>query len=237
MTTLSQRVAAAFRTRVSFETALLGFGVKDFGQLEGKGRQFAVLTAYRPTTKSTNKEQMAALLKDIQKLGYRHVIPQKATWADAQTGKVSGERSILVPHMSFEHATALMKKYDQDGVIYKDPSGTIGIYNNNGTANMAYDPKTGDPSVTKSLDKSEYSKGRSMSFGLNVVPGAFKWSGNEPVKAEHILKRIEENAAIDGEEHPPAREGESSWWKDQTPDFKKKYLKEHPHSSYKDMEA
>src|SRR5208283_3579062 len=121
----------------------------------------AVLTAYRPTSKSTNKEEMAKLLHDIQKMGYRHVIPQKATWADMETGEVSGERSILIPHMSFEHATALMKKYKQDGVIYKDPSGTIGVYNKDGTADMAYDPKTGDPAITKSLDKSQYSKARS----------------------------------------------------------------------------
>jgi hypothetical protein len=118
---LAIRVAATFRSRVAFERGLLSFGVKDFGQLEGKGRQFAVLTAYRPTSKSTNKEQMTKLLQDIQKLGYRHVIPQKASWKDMETGKVSGERSILIPHMSFEHATALMKKYNQDGGHLQGP--------------------------------------------------------------------------------------------------------------------
>lgn len=234
MNTLAQRVAAVFRSRVAFERGLLSFGVKDFGQLEGKGRQFAVLTAYRPTSKSTNKEQMTKLLQDIQKLGYRHVIPQKATWADAQTGKVSGERSILVPHMSFEHAVALGKKYNQDGVIYKDPSGTIGIYNNDGTADMAYDTKTGDPSVSKALDKSEYSKARSMSFGLNIVPGKFKWSGG-PVKAEHIMKRIQDESAKDGGSE--GGEGDTTWWKSQTPAFQQKYLEEHPHSSYKSARA
>ena len=231
MNLLAIRVAATFRSRVAFERGLLSFGVKDFGQLEGKGRQFAVLTAYRPTSKSTNKEQMTKLLQDIQKLGYRHVIPQKASWKDMETGKVSGERSILIPHMSFEHATALMKKYNQDGVIYKDPSGTIGIYNKDGTANMAYDPKTGDPSVTKSIEKSEYSKARSMSFGLNIVPGEFKWSGNEPVKAEHIQKRIESEAAKEAPKEEP--EGDTTWWKAQTPAAQQKYLEKHPQSAYR----
>ena len=231
MNLLAIRVAATFRSRVAFERGLLSFGVKDFGQLEGKGRQFAVLTAYRPTSKSTNKEQMTKLLQDIQKLGYRHVIPQKASWKDMETGKVSGERSILIPHMSFEHATALMKKYNQDGVIYKDPSGTIGIYNKDGTANMAYDPKTGDPSVTKSIEKSEYSKARSMSFGLNIVPGEFKWSGNEPVKAEHIQKRIESEAAKEAPKEEP--EGDTTWWKAQTPAAQQKYLEENPQSAYR----
>jgi hypothetical protein len=228
---LAVRVAALFRVRVAFENALLSFGVSDFGHLEQGGRQFAVLTAYRPRSKSQNKKEMQKLLADVQKMGYRKIVPQKASWKDAETGEVSGERSILIPNMSFEHATALMKKYDQDAIIFKDESGSVGVYNRNGTANMAYDPKTGDPSVTKALDKSQYSKSRSMSFGLNIVPGDFKWSDG-PVTAKHIKEHVESEAAKEkGSEKGDESKG-SDWWDSQTKEFQQKYLQEHPDSAY-----
>jgi hypothetical protein len=226
---LAQRVAALFQFRVAFERSLVAFGVKDLGQLSKQGRQFAVLTAYRPPEeggKHTNKERQSELLRDLQKMGYRKVVPLKSSWEDMASGKTHGERSVLVPNMSFEHATALMKKYNQDGIVYKDPSGTVGIYTKNGKAQMAYDPKSGDPAISKALDKSEYSKGRSLSFGLQLVDGEFDWSSG-PVTAEHVKKHIE------GEEPKTesSKDEGSDWWDSQTSDAKRKYLDEHPNSA------
>ena len=196
MDRLALRVVARF-CRLAFEKQLVAFGVKDLDQLAKMGRQFAVITGYRPPEeggKHVNKERQSNLLQDLQKMGYRKVVPLKSSWQDMQSGTTHGERSLLVPGISFKEATMLMKKYNQDGIVFKDASGSVGIYTKDGTAEMAYDTKTGDPAISKALDKSEYSKGRSMSFGLQLVPGKFHWSG-EPITGDDIKKHVEALAA------------------------------------------
>lgn len=196
MDRLAHRVVARF-LRMAFERGLVAFGVNDLGQLSKLGRQFAVISGYRPPEeggKHVNKERQGDLRADLQRMGYRKAVPLKSSWEDMASGKVHGERSILVPGMDFGDAIAMMKKYNQDGILFKDASGSVGIYTKDGTAEMAYDTKTGDPAIAKALDKSEYSKGRSMSFGLQLVPGKFHWSGG-PITGEDIKKRIEAEAA------------------------------------------
>lgn len=178
---------------LAFERHLVALGISDLDQLTKMGRQFAIISAYRPSeehSKHENKDRHGDLMADLQRMGYRKFETLRSSWVDMATGTKAGERSILVPGMSFKDATHLMKQYDQDGVVYKDPSGTIGIYTKDGKAQMAYDPRTGDPAISKALDKSEYSKGRSMSFGLQLVEGDFHWSGG-PITADQIQKRLE----------------------------------------------
>jgi hypothetical protein len=230
MDRLAHRVVARFTNRTAFARMLVAFGVKDLDQLSKMGRQFAVLTGYRPPEeggKHVNKERQSNLLQDLQRMGYRKIVPLKSSWEDMQSGKTHGERSLLVPGISFKDATALMKKYNQDGIVYKDSSGSVGIYTKDGTAEMAYDAKTGDPAISKALDKSEYSKGRSMSFGLQLMPGKFKWT-DEPVTGQDIQRHVETEAAKATKEESPA----SDWWKSQTPAAKKDYCEAHPASGY-----
>jgi hypothetical protein len=239
MDRLAQRVLTRFMTRVAFEKGLVSFGIKDLEQLSKMGRQFAVISAYRPPDehgKHENKQRHGDLMADLQRMGYRKFETLRSSWEDMASGTRHGERSILVPGMSFKDATHLMKKYNQDGILYKDPSGSVGIYKKDGKAEMAYDPKTGDPAISKALDKSEYSKGRSMSFGLQLVEGEIPWSDG-PVTGEQIKKHVEATAAKAEKKTPkesPKEEApeSSKWWESQTPAFKRKYIEEHPQSVY-----
>lgn len=188
---LAHQVLARFR-QAAFEQRLVAFGVKDLTQLSKMGRQFAVISAFRPPeehSKHENKERHGDLMADIQRLGYRRWETLKSSWEDMASGVRHGEKSILIPGMSFRDATYLMKEYAQDGILYKDPSGTVGIYLANGRAQMAFDPK-GDPAISMALDKSEYSKGRSMSFGLQLIDHEFSWHGG-PITAKDIAKFLE----------------------------------------------
>ena len=96
---------------------------------------------------------------------------------DIATGVTHKEKSIFVPNIAFSVLIDLGKKYEQDSVLYKDPSGSVGIDFKNSTATMAFDPK-GNQAILKSMGKDEYSKGRSLSFGLQLVEDQkFQYSG------------------------------------------------------------
>jgi hypothetical protein len=227
---LARRVAARFQVRVAFDKALVALGVKELDQLSKKGRSFGVISAYRSNlSKHENQQRHGQLIADLQKLGIRKVEPLKSSWKDDATGVTHDEKSIFIPHITFETLHKLGKKYDQDAVLYKDPSGTVGIYHKDGTADMAYDPK-GEAGISKSVDPgAEYSRGRGMSFGLTLVPEKFHYSGG-PIKREEVEKKI---AELEPESHGDKPEGGSSdWWDSQTPAAKKKYLEEHPDSAH-----
>lgn len=228
MNPLARRVAAAFQVRVAFDKALVAFGVNDLDQLSKKGRSFGVISAYRSNlSKHENQQRHGQLIADLQKAGIRKVEALKSSWKDDATGVTHDEKSIFIPHISFELLHKLGKKYDQDAVLYKDPSGTVGIYHKDGTADMAYDPK-GEAGISKSVDpKSEYSRGRGMSFGLQLVPEKFHYSGG-PIKRDVVEKKL---AELESEKSEKKDEGGSSdWWSSQSPAAKKKYLEEHPDS-------
>jgi len=58
---------------------------------------------------------------------------------------------------------------------------------------MAFDPE-GDLALTKSLGKDDYSKGRSMSFGLQLVDSmTFRYSSS-PITRDEIVKALEKQA-------------------------------------------
>jgi len=172
----STRVADRYLRRERTARMLLSFGVRDFEKLNRAGNQFAVVSAYRSELgKHANKERNGALVGDIQRMGYRRFVPQKSSWTDASG--THPEASLLVPGMSFDDAVHLMKKYNQDAIVYKDPSGTIGIYSKDHTAVMAFDEGK-DIAVDVSQDEDLYSRGRSFSMGLRLVDDqTFRWSG------------------------------------------------------------
>lgn len=190
---LSLRVAARYSVRVLVARALFAFGVKDLEQLSKQGRSFGVISAYRSNlSKKENQRRHGELIRDLQKLGIRDVEPLKSHWEDMDTKVVKHEKSIIIPNIAFDKLVELGKKYEQDAVLFKDPSGSIGIYFKDGTATMAYDPK-GSAAVQKSTGKEEYSKGRGLSFGLQLVEDKkFKWS-DKPIKHDDIVEEIEKD--------------------------------------------
>jgi hypothetical protein len=170
---------------------LVAFGISDLEKLSNSGNKFAVISGYRAGKgKHENQQRHGELMAKLQKAGYRKLTPIKSRWEDMATNVEHAEKSILVPNMSFDDATKFMKDYDQDAVLYKDPSGSIGIYFKDGTATMAFEPSKADAAVLKSKGREEYSKGRSFSFGLQLVDDKkFKWS-NGPITKDDIVKEI-----------------------------------------------
>lgn len=232
MGSLAQRVATRFQIRVAFSGALVGFGVKDLDHLSQRGRSFGVLSAYRSNlSKAQNQERHGQLIADLQRLGIRKVESLKSQWEDMETKVTHKEKSILIPNISFSALHELGKKYDQDAVLFKDPSGSVGVYFKDGTATMAFDPK-GEAAISKSEKPGEYSKGRGLSFGLQLVDDRkFKYT-DKPVTAEAIAVDLKKNPMKGAEESEKPAEGKSEWWDGQTPAAKKDYCEQHPGSGY-----
>jgi hypothetical protein len=92
--------------------------LKDLHEYRGT---FAILSAYRPMSKSDNKARHGELIRDLQVMGYR-------SWFDAKGYWTHTEKSVMVPRMTFGHAVELGRKYNQDAVVYKGKDGLVGIY-------------------------------------------------------------------------------------------------------------
>lgn len=185
------RVINRFSIRTAYQRVLVAFGIKDLDQLSKKGRSFGILSAYRANlSKSENQQRHGQLVADLQKAGITRTETFKSHWEDMATQVVHKEKSLFVPHITFGTLISLMDKYEQDAVVYKDASGSIGIYDKNGIATMAFDPQ-GDIALTKSLGKDDYSKGRSMSFGLQLVDNMTFHYGSSPVTRDEIVKALE----------------------------------------------
>ena len=230
---LASRVLARFQARLAFRRTLVALGVNDLAQLSKMGRSFGVISAYRGNfSKAENQKRHGQLVADLQKLGIRNFHNLKSGWKDDQTGVWHDEKSLFVPHIKFETLHKLGKKYDQDAVLFKDPSGTVGIYHKDGTAEMAYNPE-GEPAITpsqktkKNEPGTEYSRGRSMSFGLQIVPEKFTYS-DKAITHDEVVKPVE---SMKKSEHQDEAETDK-WWQAQSPEFKKKYLQEHPGSAF-----
>jgi hypothetical protein len=177
------RVAARYRI-------LTAFGIRDFEKLMKKASSFGILSAYRgELSKSDNKQRHGQLIADLQTMGFRNVETIKSHWEDMSTHVTHKEQSVLVPRIGFKSLIELGDKYKQDAVIYKDPSGTIGIYDNRGEVELAFDPE-GDAAVALSLQKDEYSKGRSLSFGLQLVPRKFRYQG-APITRDKLVQELQ----------------------------------------------
>ena len=229
MNFLAIRVATRFQIRTAFDRILLGFGVTDLEKLSKMGRSFGVISAYRAgLSKSQNQERHGKLMADLQKAGLK-AETFKSQWDDMATGVTHKEKSIFVPKIDFETLHELGKKYEQDAVLYKDTSGSIGVYFKDNTATMAFNPESGEMSVTKSQDpKQEYSRGRSVSFGLQLVEDRkFHHDGKTPVTQKKIVETLKADKADKGKSKP---KGDSDWWEDMTKPAQKDYCEAHPGS-------
>lgn len=160
--------------RLAFEKEALR--QNQFRKMLGIGSQFGILTAYLgPNSKSENKNLNTDLVVDLQTRGYRFT-PLKSKWEGVR------ENSYLVPNMDFRDAIELGKKYGQQAVIYKDPSGVLGVYYPaEKVVEVAVKPD-GDIAAELSRDPDLYSKSRGLSFSFGVLWGQkIPWSLSRPV--------------------------------------------------------
>lgn len=190
------------------------FGVKDLKNLAKRMTSFGVLSAYKsvredreptpreklnnyindkdPNTigKKENQERHGDLLATLNENGLSYET-FKASWQNAN-GTTTYEKSVLIPMISYDYLYDLSKRFKQEAFIYKDPSGTVGIYSfKDNTVTMAYDEHS-NLSMSLSTDRNkEYSKGRNMSFGLNLVDEVkIPWDGG-PVTHDDLIKHLE----------------------------------------------
>jgi len=192
MSHLASRVLQRFTYREAAHRILRAFGVTDLEKLSKRGRQFGVVSAYRSNlSKSENQKRHGELMADLQRMGYKGMQPLKSSWEDMATKITHKEKSIYIPHINFKDLHELGKKYEQDAVLYKDPSNSIGVYFKDNTALMAFSDG-GEQAVDVSTDRGEgYSKGRSVSFGLRLVDDQkFTYSG-KPITREMLKRELE----------------------------------------------
>jgi hypothetical protein len=182
MDRLTLRVAARHRLFVAF-------GISDLKKLMSKATTFGVISAYngeKNFPKSVNKQRHGTLVQKLQKMGFSNFETLTGSWGGIK------EIAILVPRIPFSKLMGLGQEFGQDAVVYKDPSGTIGIYDKHGDAQLAYDP-SGDAAVSMSLGQDDFSKGRSMSFGLQLMDQKFKFHG-QPITRDKLLKELQHGA-------------------------------------------
>jgi len=165
--------------------------IQQMKKMLSKGKHFAVLTPYggsKKRSKNENKQRLSKFMRALQKMGYK-TENIKSKWEGV------GENSVLVPNMTLADAIKIGKEFEQDAIIYKDPSGTLGMYyTKNDTAEIAVKPE-GDIAVELSKDPDLYSKARGISFSFGVLWGQkVPWDGRKPIKRKDVEKWVEEGA-------------------------------------------
>ena len=162
---------------------------KQLVSLLSKPGTFGVVSAFRPGSKQFNSGRHGELMGDLQRLGHRKIHTLKSRWEGVP------EKSLLVPNIKPKALFDLMRKYNQDAVIYKAPDGVVGLYYQDGFAEVALDP-SGDPAFDVSQDKDLYSKTRNWSFDLNFVWGKkIPFDGRPPIKREDAKAALAQAAA------------------------------------------
>jgi hypothetical protein len=158
--------------------------IRELRSLLDAGRQFGVLSAYGPFPKSANKDRNGELMRALETKGYRPH-PLRGSWDGV------AEKSVLVPGMSFPDLVELGRHFDQDSVIYKDPSGVIGMYFlREGTVTFAVDD-AGSMAVQVATGRDLYSKARGISFEFGFAWGVkYPWNGTTPYTVRGLSRAL-----------------------------------------------
>jgi hypothetical protein len=148
------------------------------------GKQFGVLSAYGPKSKSENQARNGILVGELQKRGY-NFHPLKGSWEG------TAEKSVLVPNMSFTDLIELGRKFKQDSVIYKDPSGVVGMYFlKENKVTFAADEKA-SIAVEMAVGDALYSKARGISFEFGFLWGQQQpWNGTTPYTMRGLTRSL-----------------------------------------------
>ena len=160
--------------------------LKQMEAMMQKGRKFGVLSAYGPGSKSQNQERHGILMGDLQRMGYRKIHPLKGSWDGV------AEKSVIVPNMAFGDLVKLGEKFDQVSVIYKDPSGVIGMYYPGQKVAEFAVAEDGSIAAAWEANKDLYSKARGISFEFGFLWGQkVPWNGSSPFTRKGVTKLLE----------------------------------------------
>lgn len=165
----------------------LAFKQKTLLKMMSYGGTFGIISAYTGATKSGNKERQGELIADLQRAGYRRIVPLKGSWE----GKA--EQTIMIPMIEPKLLFELGRKYEQDAVIYKSKDGVVGMYYTKGTprAEVAVDPQ-GDPVFEMAGDDSLYTKTRNLSFQFGFLLGQeIPWNGVQPIARKQLRSLVQ----------------------------------------------
>ena len=173
-------------SRVLLSRIKIALRLRQFEALMGMGKRFGVLSAYGPGPKNENQQRNGQLFGHLQSLGYRKIHPLRGSWQGV------AEKSVLVPNMTFKDVVKLGRDFDQDSVIYKHPSGVIGMYYlKDGTAEFAVE-EDGNLAAAWEANKSLYSKARGISFEFGFLWGQkVPWNGTTPYTKKGLTRLLE----------------------------------------------
>jgi hypothetical protein len=151
--------------------------------LESPVKEFGVLTSELGDMGAGEKtDAKTSLVTDLMKMGYPKTIPLKASWEGTK------ERSLLIPGMTFDDAIAMGRKYKQDAVIYKHPSGTLGAYFPTKNKVIVATKPDGEISAEISANPDLYSKGRGISFSFDLLwSQEIPWNMSRPATKDDVL--------------------------------------------------
>ena len=172
--------------RVILSRLKVALRLKQFEALMGMGKKFGVLSAYGPGSKNENQQRNGDLFRELQSRGYRKIIPLRGSWEGV------AEKSVLVPNMNWNDLLDLGAMFQQDSVIYKDPSGVVGMYyQKDGKAEFAVDGG-GAIAATWDANKEHYSKARGISFEFGFLWGQkVPWNGSSPYTRRGLTRLLE----------------------------------------------
>ena len=151
-----------------------------------KGGSFGVVSAYGSFSKHQNQKRHGQLTADLQKMGYRKVVPIRGKWEGV------GEKSVLIPNINPDQLFALGEKYEQDATIYKSRDGVVGMYYTQGRyANVAVDPAM-NPAFDMAQGQDLFSKDRNWSFEFGFLWGQkVPWDGKHPVGTKALKQLVQ----------------------------------------------
>lgn len=178
------RVARTYEKKEAFNKVSLR--LRQLQHFLSAGKQFGVLSAYGPKSKSENQARNGILIGELQKRGY-NFHPLKGSWEG------TAEKSVFVPNMAFTDLVELGRMFAQDSVIYKDPSGVVGMYYlKEGKVTFAADEKA-SIAVEMAVGDTLYSKARGISFEFGFMWGQHQpWNGTTPYTMRGLTRALEQ---------------------------------------------
>jgi len=163
---------------------------KLLGIIHRKG-SFGLLSAFsNRDSRKQNRLRNIKLITDVQRKGYRY---HNWTGEWEEGGRTKKEKSVLIPDVRFADLLKWGKEFDQDAVIFKHPSGAIGMYYQKTLgAEVAVKPD-GELAAEIAADESLFSKGRGISFELGFLWGQrIPWDGRTPFTKDDIQQMMQE---------------------------------------------
>lgn len=155
--------------------------------IEGSGT-FAAISAYRgELSQKENRERHNELRRDIRSMGYGYIEMDAGYTYQSQRGKEvqALEESFFIPGIKKEDAPYLGQKYDQESIIWKDPTQFAVIFSDTGAVDMefqmerggngqiTFDPETLKMAFSRLHKGSDVQRRQSFAFRAESVSESF----------------------------------------------------------------